>query len=94
MSKIDSLSSILENIKPDIVTLNEVKLKNPGNIREFFKKRGYEVLTRTSGGIALAASNKFKLINVTSSNNPNLLVGLLPDLNIRIIAGYGHKKRC
>ena len=75
-SKQDSLSSILENVEPDIVSLCEIKLNSTGNLQKFFKQRGYQVLTRTAGGIAVAASLRFKFINVTSSHNMNLIVGL------------------
>ena len=89
MSKLDSLSSILDNTQPDIVTLNEIKIRHPGKIQAFFKERGYDLLTRINGGIAIAALSKFKIINVTTSHNTNLLAGLIRNLNIRIIAGYG-----
>ena len=89
MSKMDSLSSIIENIQPDIVALNELKVRNSGKIKTFFKEKGYELLIRTNGGIAIASLNKFKIVNVTTSKNPNMLAGLISDLNIRIVAGYG-----
>ena len=93
MSKQDSLSSILDNIAPDIVSLNELKLKFSGNLREFFKQRGYQILSRTSGGIAIAVSDKFQLLNVTSSHNTSILSGLIPNLNTRIIVGYGPQEK-
>ena len=93
MSKQDSLSSILDNIKPDVVALNELKLKFSGKLREFFKERGYQILCRISGGIAIAVSDKFQLLNVTSSHNTNILSGLIPNLNIRIIVCYGPQEK-
>ena len=89
MSKLDSLASILDNIQPDVVTLNETKVKNSGKLKTFFKERGYDVLIRVNGGIAIAARNKFKIINVTTTENKHILTGLISNLNIRIIAGYG-----
>ena len=85
----DSLGSILDNSKPDVVILNEIKTKNRGKIGTFFKKRGFELLVRIEGGIALAVLEKFRIINVTVSNNPCILSGLVQGLNIRLIAAYG-----
>ena len=79
----------MDNINPDVVTLNEIKTKNKGKINNFFKERGFDLLLRSSGGIAIAALKKFKIINVTSSSNPCILAGLINGLNIRIISAYG-----
>ncbi len=89
MSKMDSLKSIIENIHPDVVTLNELKVGNPGKVQGFFKELGYDLLIRVRGGIAVAALEKFKIVNATTSNNPKIISGLISGLNIRIIAGYG-----
>ena len=85
----DSLGKIIDNIQPDIVVLNETKTKNSGKIHSFFKKRKYEIIIRNNGGVVIAALIKFKIMNVTSTQNPCILAGLLPDLNIRIITAYG-----
>ena len=85
----DSLDGIIENCHPDIVVLNEVKLRNSGKIHTFFKKKGYEIIIRNSGGVVIAALVKFKIMNVTTSQNPRILAGLLPDLNVSIVTAYG-----
>ena len=46
MSKMDSLSSILENIQPYVVVLNEVRVDNAGTLKTFYKPRGYNILPR------------------------------------------------
>ena len=89
LSKIDSLDSIINNIEPDVITINETKTKNAGKIKDFFKERGYETLIRPAGGIVVAARSKLKIINVTTSPNPSIIAGLIPGLNIRIITAYG-----
>ena len=49
LSKIDSLDNIIDNVVPDVVVLNEVKIRNSGKLVTFFKKKGYDVLCRTKG---------------------------------------------
>ena len=89
LSKLDSLSDILENLKVDVVVLNELKTKNTGRIKTFFKERGYDPLVKPEGGILLAAKIQYKIVNDTTSLSKNMLAGVIQDLNMRIIAAYG-----
>ena len=88
-SKMDSLSDIIENTKIDVIVLNELKTKNTGRIRKFFKERGYDVFVKPEGGILLATKVQFQMENVTSSTSKTVISGLVQDLNLRIIAAYG-----
>ena len=88
-SKMDSLSEILQNLNPDVVVINELKTKNTGKIKNFFKERGYEPLIQPKSGMLIACLQKFPIVNVTSSSSPLIMTGFLRDLNIRIIAVYG-----
>ena len=85
----DSLSDIIENIKPDIVVLNEIKTSNSGTIHTYFKQRKYKAMVRVSGGIAIATHYRLSMINVTTTRSKNIICGLIRGLNLRIIAGYG-----
>ena len=70
----DSLSSILENIQPYVVVLNEVRVDNAGTLKTFFKPRGYNILPRVKVGIVIAVLSKFSIINVTTSENIHIVV--------------------
>ena len=85
----DSLQVILDDVKPDIISLNEIKTSSSGKVGLFFKQKGYDPLVRVSGGIVVAAKKKLRMINVTTTDSPNILVGFIPGLNVRIITAYG-----
>ena len=89
MSKIDSLGEIIEQTKPDIISLNEIKTNNSGKIKTFFEEKGYAPFIRASGGIVLAAKKCLEMVNVTTSISQSILAGFIPGLNIRIINAYG-----
>ena len=88
----DSLSDIISNTRPDIIVVNELKTKNSGKVYTFFKERGFDPFIKPDGGIAIASLEKFQMVNVSSSN-PCILAGLIPGLNLRVIAAYGPQEK-
>ena len=89
LSKIDSLEAIIDDMKPDIVSLSELKTSKSGKVSSFFEEKGYFPLVRAAGGIAIAAQKKLGMLNVSTTTYPSILVGFIPGLNVRIINAYG-----
>ena len=93
--KSTSVKQILDKTNPSIVVFCETKLANINKIKETMQQ--YDLIERCvkggKGGLVIATKkNTFEtcVINVTSSDNENILVGRIPsgDKGVRIIAGY------
>ena len=89
------MEEIVNKTRPTIVVLCEIKLANVNKIKEIMDKE-YEIIDRCiklgKGGIIIAVKrNTFgSFIEVTTSDNKNILVGrvALGYKFLRIIAGY------
>ena len=95
MSKLDSFTKIVHTLSPDVISLNELKHKNPGAIRTIFKKLGYKTIIKKESGVLIATKTKYRLVDCTSTTHSNILVGRLTIKNtvIRVIAAYGPQEK-
>ena len=92
-SKKESFFSIINIFKPSVITIQETKMNNIGNI----KVPGYQVFEKVrknkkGGGLLTAADNNLNPILISSKDDENEILTIQVDIGqnkLRIINGYG-----